>query len=47
MQKITFTVAAVAVVVLALGVLGMSERSAMAECQKRHSFDTCFHTLNR
>ncbi len=34
--------------VLATGFIILNDDSAaMAQCQKKHSFDTCFYSLNR
>jgi len=44
MTKIVFAAIAVAAAVY---FVMPSDDSAMAECQKRHSFDTCFRMLNR
>lgn len=47
MQKVMVAAAIAVMVVAAFTFLGMGESAAMAECQQRHSYDTCFRALNR
>ncbi len=33
--------------VIAMGLFMLNDKTAMDQCQKRHSFETCFYALNR
>jgi hypothetical protein len=37
----------VAVALFAAFILLQNDDAAMSQCQQTHSFDTCFHSLNR
>jgi hypothetical protein len=37
----------VAVTLFSIAGMLMPESDAMTQCQKTHSYDTCFHQLNR
>ena len=32
---------------IVLGLVVLNDTSAMDQCQKRHTYDTCFYALNR
>jgi len=47
MQKVIVGTLLAVVVIAAFVGLSMNESAAMADCQQRHTYETCFRMLNR
>jgi hypothetical protein len=46
-MRITMLKMMIVAFVIVLGLFMLNDSSAMDQCQKRHTFETCFYTLNR